>query len=212
MKAKPLYTVLVRLFNKYDVTVGFEESVLDRNHQHYNFEINAAVGQLRQEVSDKEIKPPTPKFDEHLITLNFQEAPVGEVLDAIVKQMENYKWEINNEVINIIPTDGRDPRLVKLMDLNIGEFSLETDEPLELIRPNLMIMPEFKKFLIDNDLGRHSFVTPTILEMRPIGSARKFSNLKFRELLNEITRIKRGGWIVQIKNSDRRKDYVRIFI
>ncbi len=75
MTRKPLYTVFVRLFNKYDIAIGFEESILDRDHRHYAFETNVATGEWKAKYSsDKEIPPAVIPFNEHLITLDFKDA------------------------------------------------------------------------------------------------------------------------------------------
>jgi hypothetical protein len=111
MAGKSFYTVVTRLINKYDVAIGFEESALDREHRDYYFETNVPLDgrdplvvrdyrdshfentvtpEKRAEYGDKEVFSPTRALGyKHLITVDFKDARLEEVLDAIVKQMEN---------------------------------------------------------------------------------------------------------------------------
>ncbi len=213
---KPLYTVFTRLINKYDVPFGFEESALDRDHRHYYFETNIATEELRAEYSsDREFLPATPRFDEHLITLNFKEAKLSDVMDAIVRQMQNYDWEIVNGVVNIVPTKGRDPRLKKLMDVKVSDFPVGMGAPIGSIQAQLMLFtPEFKKFLVENKLEARTDRPGSIFEDRTLPDGMRFSNLTFKELLNMIVKSKRGGWILQIKTQKDKpgKEFVEVII
>ena len=108
---------IARLINKYDIAIGFEESSLDRTHRRYYFETNIPTDELKAEYSgDKVMVGSMPPFSENLISVDFKDAKLSEVLDCIVKQMANYKWEINDQVVNITPVNGRDLRLKELLE------------------------------------------------------------------------------------------------
>jgi hypothetical protein len=205
MTAKPFYTVVNRLINKYDIAIGFEESTLDRDHRHFYFEPNLPTKLWRDkyEGGDKEILPPVPKFTEHLITLNFNDASLKEVMDSIVKQMNNYDWAIADDVVNIFPTRGQDPRLKKLLELRVGHFSMDKGTDMGSVQAQLMLfLPEMKTFLSENNLEAYAGGIGSTFDERVLPDVAKFSNLSFKELLNRITKSKRGGWILQIKKQD----------
>jgi len=216
MSQKPLYTVFWRLIQKYDVAIGFEESALDRDHRHYYFETNTALEELKKEsVSDKEFLPPVTAFKEHLITVDFKDARLEDVMNGIVKQLENYDWEINDEVVNIFPTRGRDERLKKLLDQRIRAFGVGKGASLSSIQAQLMLfLPEFKEFLAENKLEGSTERPFSSFEERILPGGMGFSDMTFRQLLNAITKAKRGGWMLQIKNySDQPgKEFVEIII
>lgn len=216
MREKPMYTVFYRLIQKYDVAIGLEESVLDREHRHYFFETNVALDQFKAEAaSDKEFLGPYRGFKEHLITVDFKDARLEDVMDAIVKQMENYSWKINDEVVNIFPTRGRDKRLEKLLDVRVRVFVVGVGADVGSIQAQLMLfLPEFEKFLAENDLDCRTDRPGTSFVDRKLPDGMGFTDMTFKQLLNAITKSKRGGWILQIKKlSDKPgKEFVEILI
>lgn len=216
MDQKPLYTVFWRLIQKYDVPIGFEESILDRDHRHYYFETNVALDQFKVDSSsDKEFLPPMPKFSDHLITVNFKDARLEDVIDAIVKQMQNYDWEINDDVVNIYPIRGRDERLKKLLDQKVRVFGVGMGDTVGSIQGQLMLfLPEFKEFLKKNKLEARTDRPGSSFEDRILPDVMAFTDMTFKELLNAITKSKRGGWILQIKNQKDNpgKEFVEILI
>jgi hypothetical protein len=198
------------LMENYDVPIGFEESVLDRDHQDYRFEPNSpAIGTKRMASSDGKVKIDIEaekvfEAKKYFISVNVENQRLKDVLNTIVSQMENYKWEINDGVVNIFPVKGRDERFEKLLRLNIGNFTFEKGKSIKAITTNIKKLPEFQKFLAENKLyftGIRSGVDFQINAQygRKIDEEMHFSNLKFRDLLNKITKIKRGGWILRRK-------------
>lgn len=216
VEKKPLYTVFYRLIQKYDIAIGLEESSLDRGHRHYYFETNKALEKFRAtSSSDKEFLGPYPMPTEHLITLDFKEAQLDEVMDAIVKQMGNYDWEINDEVVNIYPLHGRDERLKRLLDLKVRSFVVGEGADVGSIQAQLMLgLPEFQKFLAENRLESRTDRPGSSFLDRTLPDGMGFQNMTFKHLLNAITKSKRGGWIIQIKSAPENpgREYVEILI
>lgn len=216
MTEKPLYTVFMRLINKYDVAIGFEESSLDREHRHYCFETNVPTTELKSEYnSDREFLPPVQRFSEHLITVDFRDAKLADVMNSIVKQMKNYDWEFADGVINIFPIRGRDSRLEKLLNSHVREFVVGQGADVGSIQAQLMLfLPEFKAFLSDTKLEADTTRSGSSFVDRKLPEGMRFSNLTFKSLLNAITRAKRGGWILDIKARENEpgKEFVEIFI
>ena len=210
MEKQPLGVVFRYLMQNYDIPIGFEESILDRDHSEYDFIVNLpAVAKHKMENSDGSVKITTAaervfKAGLHPITVNAENETLEEVFNQIVKQMENYKWEINDGVVNIFPIKGRDERFEKLLGLNIKKFTFEKGKTIEDITTNIMLLREFLIYRKENQLvftGARSGANFVLKAQygKTIDEGMDFSNLTFRELLNKITKIKRGGWILKWK-------------
>ena len=76
-----------------------------------------------------------------------------DVLNTIVRQMKIYNWEINDGVVNIFPSKGRDNKFEKLLKTSINRFELKPSPKIRFIRPFLYILPEVKDFLLKNELN-----------------------------------------------------------
>ena len=223
MEHQSLRTIFKVLMTDYDVPIGFEESVLDREHDDYGFwtnltkeipkqnsvgtdvEVNAKA-KIQVSITIEEVF----EIKEHWISVNAKNERLGNVLDSIVEQMENYEWEINDGVVNIFPIRGRDEKYQKLLDLNIKDFKLRLPGHIWLIKARLCSLPEFKRFIEENQLYHSCSVSGGFVDeiMRPLPGEMNFSNLTLKGLLNKITRIKRGGWILKHHHSpDKREGF-----
>lgn len=214
MEQQPLGLVFRHLIGNYDIPIGFEKSTLDIYNIDYQFETNlSGVGQRRILGKDGklEINIEVERIFEPKnlwITINAENENLENVLNIIVGQMENYKWEINDGVVNIFPIRGRDQRFEKLMETNIENFTFEKGKTVRIITTNIMKLPEFKKFLDENKLKFNGIRVGSDILMvnsydKELDTEMNFSNLTFRELLNKITKIKRGGWILKSKGIPR---------
>ncbi len=210
MEAQPLGVVFRYLMEKYDIPIGFEQSVPDRSHSDYAFQTNlpssaqysmrSADGGIRlTDTAQRAFEART-----HPITVNVEDGSVAEVFTQIVRQMENYKWEINDGVVNIYPVKGRDKRFEELMGTSVRSFTLEKGKKIYDITTNIMLLPEFRSFLLKYKLrftgvrvGTNFLVDAQYGRVLDVGM--DFSDLTFRDLLNKITRLKRGGWILRLR-------------
>jgi hypothetical protein len=210
MEKQPLGLVFKYLMENYDIPIGFEESTLDKGLPDYIFHANLpGKPEHRMQNADDSIKFTTTaervfKADLHPITINVENERLGKVFDQIIKQMENYKWEINDGVVNIFPIKGRDERFEKLLGINIQRFTFEKGKTIDDITTNIQSLHEFLRFMGKNKLiftGVRTGVDFVLKAQygRTIEVGMDFSNLTFRDLLNKITKIKRGGWILKWK-------------
>jgi hypothetical protein len=211
MEARALGDVFRYLMQNYDIPIGFEESVLDRGHSDYAFETNLpSEAKHRMQSTDGRAKAVTTArrvFEArfHPITLYVEDGTVEQVFDEIIRQMENYKWEINDGVVNIFPVKGRDKRFEELLGMNVERFTLEKGKTVDDITTNIMSLPEFRSFERKHKLhftgargGNADFVLKAQYG-RVIDAGMDFSNLTFRDLLNRITKVKRGAWRIRWK-------------
>jgi hypothetical protein len=209
METQPLGNVFKYLMENYDIPIGFEESTLDRGRPDFKFYANLPGQPQNKSQSDDGVgftwtyKGRIFKAKKYPITLDAENERLEEVFDKIVGQMENYKWEINDGVVNIFPAKGRDERFKKLMGMNVQRFTLEKGKTVEDITTNLLSLPELVRFLEGNKLiflGVRNGTSTDVLKAqygRPIDVRIVFSNMTFRDLLNRITKIKRGGWVLR---------------
>lgn len=205
MEAQPLGEVFEYLMKNYDITIGFEESTLDRGRSDYIFHTNVPGKPVhKMQSADGSIKFTTTskrvfRAELHPITLYIEDGSVEEVFNEVVRQMENYKWEINDDVVNIFPVKGRDKRFEELMGTGVKRFTFEEGKKVEDITTNIMLLPEFGSFMRKHKL-RFTGVrvgVNFVLEAqygRVVDEGMDFSDLTFRHLLNRITKVKRGGW------------------
>ncbi len=221
LEKQPLGIVFRQLMVNYDVAIGFEESILDREHNDYDFETNLPNLKGQKSVSDDgnvEISVVSERVytvKQHWFTINVKDERLEDVLNTIIAQMKNYKWEINDDVVNIFPIRGRDERYASLLNLNIKNFDLgKPTPPIFLVRNKLITLPEIKSFLDENKLFI-SFYRESLDNLaRKLPSELSFSNLTLRELFNKITKIKRGGWILKTNDifGTKEKEYIEIDI
>ncbi len=199
---KPLGNILYYLIVKYDVAIGFEESTLDINHDDYEFITNLPNFIPNRPV----ITSGDPSSTEHRFTINVENGKLEDVLNIVVGQLKNYKWEVNDDIVNIFPIKGRNEKYKKLLELNIEQFTLEKNKPIFLIRNRLLALPEVVDFLQNqktySSLNRGDFDFTS----RKLPVELNFSNLTFKQLLNKITKVKRGGWILKESDLYRTKD------
>jgi len=209
LKDKPLSFVFRDLMIKYDVPIGMEGSNLDNDNADYAFNPNLPyVGQ------DFKIIDGYLDVKNNLLTVDFENASLETVLNEIVRQIKNYKWEINDEVVNIIPINGRDERYEKLLAMNISNFSFKKGFMIAQIRNDVLDLPEVQKFLGENKILSTKLRSFTGNASRKLPIEMNFSNLTLRELLNKIAKIKRGGWLLRQSYlyGSAEKEYIEIDI
>jgi len=86
---------------------------------------------------------------------------------------------------------------------------------LKEIRNKLFALPEFKSFSSENTIyANYSRVLYFGILERELATEIIFSNLSFRDLLNKITKVKRGGWILKNlkKQNSEEKEYIDLDI
>lgn len=222
MEKQPLWIVFKYLIENYDIAIGLEQSTLDGEHNDYAFETNLRKGVDKREVNKDgkieipEKEKPRINVERHFFTVNVENGKLEDVLNQIVRQMKIYKWEINDDVVNIFPIRGRDKRYKNLLELKIKYFNLRKPFDIGSIRKEIFNLPEVIKFLEKNEIFSTVYLSSTLLENldRLIYLDIEFSDLTLRELLNKITKVKSGGWILQ-KNpmyGSKEKEYIEIDI
>jgi hypothetical protein len=192
------------------VPIGFEESTFDAKHFDYLFEVNIPFeeSKCRTYSSDGSVKKcgqTVFKAKEIKFTISVDNEPLENVLNQIVFRMKYYKWEINDGVVNIFPIIGRDYRFENLMNvkvksfINLSVYGKESNID-SYIQASILRTPEIIDYLRENKIVRSSsrYLSPN--EGRELPCDLKYSNVTFKELLNKITKCKRGGWIIKLND------------
>jgi hypothetical protein len=198
MVEQPVFDVFLRLIYKYDVPIGFEESTFDKDHDDYYFQPQVPPSEEKAKYFGNDSKTYAEDIKNHLISLDFTNARLETVLNSIVKQMKYYNWEINDGVVNIFPVKGRNRLFENLLSLQISNFYIKKGSEVERISFRIIFgLPEFKKFLDENNVETDGRVDDPWYYHRALTEDLSFSDLTFKELLNKITISKRGGWILR---------------
>jgi hypothetical protein len=206
MERMPFGIVLGYLREKYDVPIGFEESIRDRNNSEFSFSSNSpGVAKYKLENIDGVFKVtvlPNQKTPLYPVTIACENERLEIVLNRIVKQVKNYKWEINDGVVNIYPIRERDKRFKQLLALKVKKFIFQKGDTISDITKSIKLLPEFSAFAAENNFrfnGGRSGMESVLREQygRTVNQGMDFSNLTFRDLLNRVTKIKRGAWILK---------------
>jgi hypothetical protein len=224
MVKRPLGEVFKFLMQNYDVLIGFERSNLDIGKPDYYFETNLSTTVASESTVQDGLKVKISAehvflAPNHRITVIAENKQLKKVFDTIVRQMRYYDWEINDGVVNIFPKEGRDLRFKELLETKINSFKFEKGETIWQLTTKIKEMPEIRAFLDDNKLyfsGKRSGLVE-ILETqygKTIDAEMNFSSMTFKELLNKITKIKRGGWAIANHGFSKavQRDYLDIDI
>jgi len=212
LSKQPLGVVFKYLMETYDISIGFEQSILDRDHSDYSFQTNLpSLAEKRMESLDRRVRLDVEvesffEAKKHRITVIVENGALKDVFDQIVREMGNYKWEINDGVVNIIPVRGRDERFKELMETEVKNFSLQKGMTVNDITFRIIRSSAFNRWLRINKLHFNPARTGSSILLRAqygraLDGGMNFSDLNFRELLNKITKSKKGGWILKWRST-----------
>ena len=210
---QPLGIIFRELMQKYQIDVGFEQSMLDNRKWYFSFDTNMPMEATHSQNKNSGVKIEITaqsafKAGPYPISRNIENKSVKDLFNAIVPQMGNYNWKMRDGVVNIYPVRGRDPRFKELLDRKVKRFYLPAGSKVEDIITTLLALPEFRDFR-----RSHNFTFSPIREGvnvlieaqygRLIGPSIDLTNIRFRDLLNKITKIKKGGWILKLRGKTR---------
>lgn len=129
---------------------------------------------------------------------------LGEVLKDIVSADSNYKWEMQDDAINLLPTGGEPP----LLRTHVGEFSVTTKSSLAALS-ELQNRPEVKEAMIS--LNLRGGLTIIMYSPSPTEFSVRFKGGTLRQALNAIA-VSRGTDIwdyTEIHCGDRNEVTIR---
>ena len=195
----PFSVVAGTLIQDFDVPIGLEMSPLTPVDD-FIFEPN-----LSYTLPDGSyMKWPIPKEYWHKpkkysFSLDLDNAPLSDVMNAIIKQMPEYRWESDGKVINILPISDRDDRIIKLLATKIEKFESEVDPRIVNVRLKFTEIPEIQSLSTEDGIRISDRVEGGSTNgLRQLSGKLTFGTRAVKELLNSILFVKRGGWIVRM--------------
>ncbi|MBK7704916.1 MAG: hypothetical protein IPJ30_03860 [Acidobacteria bacterium] len=204
LKNRSFECVVWTLFRQ-DIPIGLEESASEKNYDDLNYNLNVPEPGEFAQVPDESLRGFNSK-SKRKFTLDFDNAVLTEVLDKFVEQMEGYTWKINDGVVNIFPKSRREAIFEKLLETKISEFRISKGDSFGSMQLEIYVLPEIQDFLIKQSSG----VSDTRFDLghldRVFKSELVFRDLTLKELLNRITKVKRGGWVVRRDMLSKQKD------
>lgn len=189
-------TVVYRLAFDYGVRIGFEESPLDRKDGHFVFEPYLYVTRGRINRCHPAEQLDAGSFG---ITLNAENQKLGVVLDDLVRQMRNYKWEVRDGMVNLVPSDKRDSMIEAFLELRIAEFRFRAGRKIIHLFEDLRNTTEIQDFRKSNRIefrmNRGSIIGDGLNFV--LRTEIEFKGLTVRELLNRLGKLNQVGWIIR---------------
>lgn len=147
--------------------------------------------------------------NEFKINLNIVNGTLKDVLNLVSNQVPNYRWKINDGVINFVPVENRDIFLEKLLDTHISKFAPEKGIKVYQLKKTIYDLPEIKFILESNNI---EFVKSEIFSkglLNPVDADICIENTNFRGVLNNL--VKKGNskfWKIERLSAD--KEYLKI--
>ena len=199
IKEAPFSVVAGTLIQDFDVPIGLEMSPLTPVDD-FIFEPN-----LSYTLPDGDhMKWPIPKEEwykpkKYSFSLDLDNTPLSDAMNAIIKQMPEYRWESDGKVINILPISDRDDRIVKLLATKIEKFESEVDPRIVTVRLKFTEIPELQSLSTEDGIRISDRVEGGSTNgLRQLSGKLTFGTRAVKELLNSILFVKRGGWIVRM--------------
>ncbi len=137
-------------------------------------------------------------------SLNTNHSRFEDVLDDLVAQMQSYRWEIRDGVVNIFPKRRKSKLIKEFLETEIRNFKFPKGKSIKRLMDSMYELTELERFsiapAIGGTLGEDKFTLSEDVE---------FSNITVKELLNRLSRINMCGWVV---SSLERKEVERIWL
>jgi|GEM_PF-2539083 len=143
-------------------------------------------------------------FMRHDINVDFDKAPLKDVLDRLVLADPSYRWKLEDGVINIYPAFDRDEYLDKFLKIRIKEFSPRKGLYVFEFRDAILDLPEVRNFLESNRLeGSHTGnCCGGAIDL--VDHEFRTANTDLRALLNKLIReTNRKAWVVSRSGESR---------
>lgn len=136
------------------------------------------------------------------INLNLKNTKVASVLNLLVQQNPNYTWEINDGVINFVPTKARNEAVKKLLLTKISKFSSEKVSDKYSLKSRLAELPEVKS-LFSNPFTFKVSDSITVNERFSGNVLNTLENVQFRSILNQIIKVSESKfWMIKAIGSE----------
>ena len=151
-------------------------------------------------------------YDEQIpVVFIFKSGTLSELLDKVTAQ-NNFAWEIKDGVVNIFPkTNQADSRLRKILETEIGIFSVKKQESLADVEKAMFMKPEVRKVLFQAGM-KYPDRAPGGFRTLRIGKnySVEITNMTVRTIMNKLLRENSttNFWVIQSGKLDPESVYV----
>src|SRR5688572_82426 len=90
--------------------------------------------------------------DVYNLNINLDNAPLKTVLDAIIQQQPDYRWEVRDDVINILPTKSSDGFIETFLSTRVQRFDPPKIPSSSRLRDAVIELPEVQTLLKTNGI------------------------------------------------------------
>ena len=142
--------------------------------------------------------------------VHIKKGNVREALDSIVKQNPLYTWKVENEVVNVLPTDSNRDRLLReLLETKLERFAITRGLSRLGLRIALTKSPAVESVLSRENVhpDNSSFMSR---DMVALGRdyMLEVSNVSVSELLNRIIRDSQTKYWIVLRHGTRKEYFV----
>jgi len=157
-----------------------------------------------------EVSPYDDLSTTRIIRLQIKQGTLADALNSIVKQNSLYTWKIQDEVVNVFPTDAnRDLLLREVLETKLEKFSLPRGAGRFTLRQTLSTMPAITMILTEHHVVPHvqSFMSR---DFAPLGReyGLEASNVSVSALLNQVIRDSHTKYWIMLRCGDRKQYFV----
>ena len=122
------------------------------------------------------------------VKLEIKNSRLSDILDELVRQAPDYRWDLNDGVINFTPIQERDPFILKALNTRIVSFGPRRGMSRLQLRNAITELPELDKLLKSNNISALNFGTsPDTIHFR-LEVDLSIANTDLRGVLNNIVR------------------------
>lgn len=143
--------------------------------------------------------------DEYHLNMDVENATLQDVLGEIIQQEPEYRWELRDGVINIIPVRARDAFVEKFLSTSIRQFTMPKVIGKFKIRDAIVALPEVVALLKANGITASHYgyyYRPSIYTNENIDLS--ISNTDVRGVLNKVARdSEHNMWMVSRSGDNR---------
>lgn len=147
-------------------------------------------------------------LDEPKININVKEKNLREVLDLLVAQEPEYKWELTNEVLNFTPSRNRDEFVSAFLNLHIDQIKHPKENTEDSLIDNILALPEVILLMKSKRIKYAEYMSEP--SSQPMFSKEQAdlttSDTTIRNFFNKVIRDSdRKTWVVEMvgKNKDK---------
>jgi hypothetical protein len=136
-----------------------------------------------------ELPPETMDSGRSNVSVEISEGTFSDVLTTIFDQAQDFRWELRDGVINVIPKGPySDGLLSEIINTRINRFSIDQGVSKMQIRHALTKCPEIQKIIGDNSLEVDDGTFSEGLRSLGKGFSLHLSNTSIRDVLNSIVK------------------------